>query len=241
MGWGKSTQLGYGLGIMGAKLAAPDKLCVNVMGDSAIGMTGMDIETASRNKIAILTVVFNNGVMGAERDVLKVSDKKYGAMTVGGNYAKVPRPQRRLAAGREAADIVPAIKQAVGVTEGRAVPPWDGGRRPGPRATAGGIVGGARVPGWAKSPAVPALPGRTVARFCPPSVGKARNAALEFEHRATRLCPPYSASGNFGLACCTCGSARTAASTVGGRSPSISISAMALPPARRGRRGRSRY
>src|SRR5215207_5546432 len=43
MGWGKSTQLGYGLGItMGAKLAAPDKLCVNVMGDAAIGMTGMD-------------------------------------------------------------------------------------------------------------------------------------------------------------------------------------------------------
>src|SRR5262245_65755788 len=90
MGEGKSTQLGYGLGIIrGAKLAAPDKLCVNVMGDAAIGMTGMDIETASRNKIAILTVVFNNGVMGAEREELKLSDKKYGAMTVGGNYTKV--------------------------------------------------------------------------------------------------------------------------------------------------------
>jgi thiamine pyrophosphate-dependent acetolactate synthase large subunit-like protein len=66
MGWGKSTQLGYGLGItMGAKLAAPNKLCVNVMGDAAIGMTGMDIETAARNRIAILTVVFNNGGYGA--------------------------------------------------------------------------------------------------------------------------------------------------------------------------------
>ncbi len=64
MGWGKSTQLGYGLGItMGAKLAEPKKLCVNVMGDAAIGMTGMDIETAARNRIGILTVVFNNGVM----------------------------------------------------------------------------------------------------------------------------------------------------------------------------------
>ena len=52
MGWGKSTQLGYGLGItMGAKLAAPDKLCINVMGEAAIGMTGMDIETAARNRI----------------------------------------------------------------------------------------------------------------------------------------------------------------------------------------------
>ena len=119
MGWGKSTQLGYGLGIiMGAKLAAPKKLCVNVMGDSAIGMTGMDIETAARNRIGILTVVFNNGVMGAERDVLKVSDRKYGAMAVGGNYSKVAEGLN-VAARRveKPGDIVGAIKEAVGVTE----------------------------------------------------------------------------------------------------------------------------
>ena len=43
IGWGKTTQLGYGLGLaMGAKLAKPDKLCVNVWGDAAIGFTGMD-------------------------------------------------------------------------------------------------------------------------------------------------------------------------------------------------------
>src|SRR6202022_1637728 len=146
MGWGKSTQLGYGLGItMGAKLAAPDKLCVNVMGDAAIGMTGMDIETAARNRIAILTVVFNNGVMAAERDVLPTSTKKFGALTaggnyprgggggrgvlptstkkfgaltVGGNYAKVAEGLNVAATRVEKpADIVPAIKDAVRVTE----------------------------------------------------------------------------------------------------------------------------
>jgi len=119
MGWGKSTQLGYGLGItMGAKLAAPKKLCVNVMGDAAIGMTGMDIETAARNRIAILTVVFNNGVMAAERDVLKLSTKKYGALTVSGNYAKVAEGLN-VASSRveKPAAIVPAIKDAVAVTE----------------------------------------------------------------------------------------------------------------------------
>jgi acetolactate synthase I/II/III large subunit len=119
MGWGKSTQLGYGLGItMGAKLAAPNKLCINVMGDAAIGMTGMDIETAARNRIGILTVVFNNGVMGAERDVLKISDEKYGAMTVGGNYTKVAEGLN-VAARRveKPGDIVGGIKEAVGVTE----------------------------------------------------------------------------------------------------------------------------
>ena len=122
MGWGKSTQLGYGLGItLGAKLAEPKKLCVNVMGDSSFGMTGMDSETAARNRIGILTVVFNNGVMGAERDVLKISDQKYGAMAVGGNYTKVAEGLN-VAARRveKPADIVGAIKEAVTTTESSA-------------------------------------------------------------------------------------------------------------------------
>jgi acetolactate synthase-1/2/3 large subunit len=119
MGWGKSTQLGYGLGItMGAKLAAPEKLCVNIMGDASIGMTGMDIETAARNRIAILTIVFNNGVMAAERDVLELSTKKYGALTIGGNYTKVAEGLNVAAMRVEKpGDIVPAIKDAVRVTE----------------------------------------------------------------------------------------------------------------------------
>ncbi len=90
MGWGKSTQLGHGLGItMGAKLAQPGKLCINVMGDAAIGMVGMDLETAVRNDIASLTIVFNNGVMAAERDSMKLSTEKYGTLTVSGNYYKL--------------------------------------------------------------------------------------------------------------------------------------------------------
>src|SRR5215831_14583229 len=119
MGWGKSTQLGYGLGlIMGAKLAAPEKLCINVMGDSSFGMTGMDIETAARNRIAILTIVFNNGVMAAERDVLKTATRKYGAMNVGGNYSKVAEGLNVASIRVEKpAGIVGAIQDAVRVTE----------------------------------------------------------------------------------------------------------------------------
>jgi acetolactate synthase-1/2/3 large subunit len=57
IGWGKSTQLGYGLGLaMGAKVAHPDKLCINFWGDAAIGMTGMDFETCVRTKIPILSI-----------------------------------------------------------------------------------------------------------------------------------------------------------------------------------------
>ena len=119
MGWGKSTQLGYGLGInMGAKLAAPDKLCINFMGDASFGMSGMDIETAARNKIGIMTVVFNNSVMACERHVLETSTAKYGALDIGGNYTKVAEGLN-VAARRveKPADLVGAIKEGVKTTE----------------------------------------------------------------------------------------------------------------------------
>jgi acetolactate synthase-1/2/3 large subunit len=119
LGWGKSTQLGYGLGlVMGAKLAAPEKLCINVMGDSSFGMTGMDIETASRNGIGILTIVFNNSVMACERHVLETATRKYGALSVGGNYAKVAEglnvASRRV---EKPAEIVPSLKTALDTVE----------------------------------------------------------------------------------------------------------------------------
>jgi acetolactate synthase I/II/III large subunit len=119
MGWGKSTQLGYGLGLtMGAKLAAPEKLCINVMGDCSFGMTGMDIETASRNRIGIFTIVFNNQVMACEREVMKVSTARFNSLSIGGNYSKVAESlnvaSRRV---ERPADIVTTIKEAVDTTE----------------------------------------------------------------------------------------------------------------------------
>jgi len=118
MGWGKSTQLGYGLALaLGAKLAAPDKLCMNVMGDCSFGMSGMDIETASRNDIGILTVVFNNQVMACERAVMEVSTEKFGSLSVGGNYSKVAEglnvTSRRV---DKPADVAGAVKEAIDVT-----------------------------------------------------------------------------------------------------------------------------
>ena len=90
IGWGKTTQLGYGLGvIMGAKLANPEKLCINIMGDAAIGMVGMDIETAVRNNISILTIVLNNGAMAIERPTMPTAIEKYKSHSQGGNYKEV--------------------------------------------------------------------------------------------------------------------------------------------------------
>ncbi|MBI2887754.1 MAG: thiamine pyrophosphate-requiring protein [Chloroflexi bacterium] len=119
MGWGKSTQLGYGLGlIMGAKLAEPQKLCINIMGDAAIGMVGMDIETAARSKIGILTIVFNNGAMAIERRTLVYATEKYGSVYVGGNYRDVARA---LGAWGERVEqpqeFLPTLQQAIEVTK----------------------------------------------------------------------------------------------------------------------------
>jgi acetolactate synthase-1/2/3 large subunit len=88
IGWGKSTQLGYGLGLaMGAKLANPEKLCINMWGDAAIGMTGMDFETAVRDRIPILSILYNNYSMAMEIKAMQVSTDKYRSTDISGNYA----------------------------------------------------------------------------------------------------------------------------------------------------------
>jgi acetolactate synthase-1/2/3 large subunit len=88
LGWGKTTQLGYGLGLaMGAKLANPDKLCINVWGDAAIGFTGMDFETAVRERIPILSILMNNFSMAIELKVMPVATEKYRSTDISGHYA----------------------------------------------------------------------------------------------------------------------------------------------------------
>jgi acetolactate synthase-1/2/3 large subunit len=90
LGWGKSTQLGTGLGLtMGARLARSDWLAVNIMGDSAFGMVGMDLETAVRERIPILTVVMNNGLMGGYGEYMPDAVDRYGSNQLGGGYAEV--------------------------------------------------------------------------------------------------------------------------------------------------------
>jgi acetolactate synthase-1/2/3 large subunit len=118
MGWGKSTQLGYGLGIiMGAKLAEPDKLCINIMGDAAIGMVGMDFETAVRSNIGILTIVWNNGAMAIERRTMTFATEKYGSVYLGGNYRDVAKALGGWAERVEKPhEFVPALKRAIEVT-----------------------------------------------------------------------------------------------------------------------------
>ena len=119
IGWGKTTQLGYGLGLaMGAKLAKPDKLCVNVWGDAAIGMTGMDFETAVRERIPILSILLNNFSMAIELPDMPISTEKYRTTDISGNYADMAKAfggyGERVT---EPAEIIPAIRRGIEKTQ----------------------------------------------------------------------------------------------------------------------------
>jgi acetolactate synthase-1/2/3 large subunit len=90
LGWGKSHQLGTGLGLaIGAKMGAPDKMCVNFMGDAAFGMTGLDFETAARSGIPITTIVLNNSTMAIETNAMAYSHEKHRTRDLGGSYANL--------------------------------------------------------------------------------------------------------------------------------------------------------
>jgi thiamine pyrophosphate-dependent acetolactate synthase large subunit-like protein len=119
IGWGKTTQLGYGLGLaMGAKLVHPDKLSINVWGDAAIGFTGMDFETAVRERIPILSILLNNFSMAMELPVMPVSTQKYRATDISGDYAAMARAFGGY--GERITDpdeIVPAIRRGVEQTK----------------------------------------------------------------------------------------------------------------------------
>jgi len=119
IGWGKTTQLGYGLGLaMGAKLARPDKLCINVWGDAAIGFTGMDFETAVRERIPILSILLNNFSMAIELKVMAVATQKYRSTDISGNYADMARAfggyGERVT---DPAEIIPSIKRGIQQTQ----------------------------------------------------------------------------------------------------------------------------
>ncbi len=119
IGWGKSTQLGYGIGLaMGAKLACPDKLCINVWGDAAIGFTGTDFETAVRERLPILSILLNNSAMAIELDIMPEATERFRATDISGDYAAFARALGGYGERVEKpADIADAIRRGIAATE----------------------------------------------------------------------------------------------------------------------------
>jgi acetolactate synthase-1/2/3 large subunit len=113
LGMGGQSEMGWSLGAaIGAKLARPDCTVVNVMGDGAFGMTGMDLETAVRNQVPIITIIPNNSSLGITRG--GIPDGKYNMVDITGNYAKVAEGLGAYSERVEDPNEVgPAIKRAM--------------------------------------------------------------------------------------------------------------------------------
>ena len=94
--------MGFGLpAAIGAKLAAPDRPVVAVIGDGCFAMTGMELLTAVREKIPLTVIVFNDGRLNLIRlqqfassgrsESVDILNPDFGAFAaaVGANYACV--------------------------------------------------------------------------------------------------------------------------------------------------------
>ena len=114
VGWGKTTHLGFGIPLMiGAKLAHPERFCLNLMGDGAFGMSGTDIETAVRAEVPITTVVLNNGGMATYPGGFPTARKQYGVSEMYGNYAQIAEGMGAVGLVVESpAELVDALKSA---------------------------------------------------------------------------------------------------------------------------------
>lgn len=57
--------MGFGLpSAIGAKVAAPNKMVIDIDGDASFSMTAMELATASQFNIGVKVLVFNNEFQG---------------------------------------------------------------------------------------------------------------------------------------------------------------------------------
>jgi thiamine pyrophosphate-dependent acetolactate synthase large subunit-like protein len=118
LGWGNVSTLGFSLaGAVGAKLAYPDRQCVNITGDAGVCYMMGSFEAVARYKIGVTTIHINNGGYsgygpgfwgeGHDPFTWKVSDHGTACMAsmaraIGFHAEDVKEP----------AEIIPALKRA---------------------------------------------------------------------------------------------------------------------------------
>ena len=93
-------------------------MCINVWGDAAIGFTGMDFETAVRERLPILSILLNNSAMAIELPIMPIATERFRATDISGDYAALARALggygERITTPEE---IVPAIRRGIAATE----------------------------------------------------------------------------------------------------------------------------
>ena len=115
VGWGKTTHLGFGIPLMiGAKLAKPDKFCINFMGDGAFGMSGLDIETSVRAGAPITTIVLNNKGMATYPGGYPTARELFGTTEMTNDYAMIAEGMGAVGITvTDPSDVAPALEKAM--------------------------------------------------------------------------------------------------------------------------------
>ena len=118
LGWGNVSTLGFSLaGAIGAKLAYPERQCVNITGDAGVCYMMGDFEACARHGIGITTVHINNGGYsgygpgfwgpGHDPFTWKVSDHTSASMSAMAKALGMHSEQVT-----EPAEVIPAMKRA---------------------------------------------------------------------------------------------------------------------------------
>ncbi|MGI5836639.1 MAG: thiamine pyrophosphate-dependent enzyme [Chloroflexota bacterium] len=116
VGMGMQSEMGWSLGAtIGMKLAYPEKLVATIIGDGSFGMVGLDLETAVRNQIPTLTLLYNNSSMGIVMDIQENQfNSRFTMVDLTGDYVGVAKSLGAYAERVQTPDqITPAIKRAI--------------------------------------------------------------------------------------------------------------------------------
>ncbi len=122
--WGFSA-MGFGVsGILGAKLAAPDRVCVSICGDGGFTMTPHVLCTAVEYDIPCIWLIWNNFAWGAIRDIQYglFDGREYGTAFYSGENRRPYNPDFAALARAHGvngvtvtriADLAPALQAAI--------------------------------------------------------------------------------------------------------------------------------
>jgi acetolactate synthase-1/2/3 large subunit len=114
---GPLAPVGHGIGMgIGVQLGRPGKQVIVVIGDGGIGIGGMDIETASKYKIPIVTLLWNNSSWGPSFESMPLLKGRTEPFDMIPNirYDKVFEPMGVYTEHVEKPDeIIPALERAL--------------------------------------------------------------------------------------------------------------------------------
>jgi acetolactate synthase-1/2/3 large subunit len=116
IGFGGNSAMGWSLpAAIGAKLACPEKEVICCIGDGSFGMTGMEVETACRHGVKIITIIFNNECLNAVKMGQAGNfDRRFMWTDLGGDFAKVGEGLGAFAQKvYKPEDIRPALERAL--------------------------------------------------------------------------------------------------------------------------------